>query len=194
MASTPEQARTNTPTTYTEPRRNGPGGCDRDAYRDLGDADVPLVLLRHFRGNLDNSERALIDALAADRRVVTFDNVGVGATSGRTPNTVEAMAHGAIALPRRSNFSESICSASRLAVRRTGDRALRPDLLRRVVLASSAPQGAAGKTAGRPKSSARSVRRRRLRREHLRLQFRPPRRAGQSRREVRERRPRRTTR
>jgi pimeloyl-ACP methyl ester carboxylesterase len=67
------------------------------AYRELGDGDVPLVLLQHFRGNLDNWDPALVDALAADRRVVAFDNVGVGATTGATPNTVEAMAHDAIA-------------------------------------------------------------------------------------------------
>jgi hypothetical protein len=67
------------------------------AYRDLGESDVPLVLLQHFRGNLDNWDPALIDALAAEGRVVTFDNVGVGATTGRTPNTVEQMAHDAIA-------------------------------------------------------------------------------------------------
>ena len=67
------------------------------AYRDLGRSDVPLVLLQHFRGNLDNWDPALVDALAAHRRVITFDNAGVGATTGRTPNTVEAMAHDAIA-------------------------------------------------------------------------------------------------
>jgi pimeloyl-ACP methyl ester carboxylesterase len=52
------------------------------AYRDLGAADVPLVLLQHFRGNLDNWDPALIDDLAAERRAVPFDNVGVGATTG----------------------------------------------------------------------------------------------------------------
>ena len=36
------------------------------AYRDLGAGDVPLVLLQHFRGNLDNWDPALVDALAAD--------------------------------------------------------------------------------------------------------------------------------
>src|SRR3954454_14323267 len=72
-------------------------GAIEYVYRDGGDGDVPLVLLQHFRGNLDNWDPALVDALAVDRRVVTFDNVGVGATTGRTPNTVEAMAHGAIA-------------------------------------------------------------------------------------------------
>src|SRR5438128_4298262 len=73
------------------------GNAIEYAYRELGDNDVPLVLLQHFRGNLDNWDPALIDALAEDRRVVTFDNVGVGATTGRTPNTIEAMAHDAIA-------------------------------------------------------------------------------------------------
>jgi pimeloyl-ACP methyl ester carboxylesterase len=63
------------------------------AYRESGEGDVPLVLLQHFRGNLDNWDPALIDALAAERRVVAFDNAGVGATTGSTPSTVEAMAH-----------------------------------------------------------------------------------------------------
>jgi hypothetical protein len=47
-------------------------------YCETGEGPVPLVLLQHFRGNLDNWDPALIDALAADRRVVTFDNAGVG--------------------------------------------------------------------------------------------------------------------
>ena len=115
------------------------------AYRDLGAGDVPLVLLQHFRGNLDNWDPALVDALAADRRVVTFDNVGVAGTTGKTPNIVEAMAHDAIAFLEAMNFQRvdllgfSIGSfvAQEIAL-------IRPDLLRRLVLASSAPQGAAG--------------------------------------------------
>jgi hypothetical protein len=38
------------------------------AYRDAGDAAAPLVLLQHFRGNLDSWDPALIDALAATAR------------------------------------------------------------------------------------------------------------------------------
>ncbi len=64
---------------------------DRVRCRDLRGSDVPLVLLQHFRGNLDNWDPAIVDALAAARRVVAFDNVGVGATTGRTPSTVEAI-------------------------------------------------------------------------------------------------------
>jgi len=115
------------------------------AYRDLGESDVPLVLLQHFRGNLDNWDPALVDALAVDRRLVAFDNVGVGATTGATPNTVEAMAHDAIAFIEALSlqqidllgFSIGSFVAQEIAL-------IRPDLLRRVVLASSAPQGAAG--------------------------------------------------
>ena len=50
------------------------------AYRDTGpgaSASVPLVLLQHFRGNLDSWDPALIDALALARRVITFDNAGI---------------------------------------------------------------------------------------------------------------------
>jgi len=115
------------------------------AYRDLGESEVPLVLLQHFRGNLDNWDPALVDALAAERRVVAFDNVGVAATSGRTPSTIEAMAHDAIAfvdalgLKRIDLLGFSIGSfvAQESAL-------IRPDLLRRLVLASAAPQGAPG--------------------------------------------------
>ena len=121
------------------------GNAIEYAYRDLGTGDVPLVLLQHFRGNLDNWDPALVDALATDRRVVTFDNVGVGGTTGRTPNTIEAMAHDAIAFLEAMEFQRvdllgfSIGSfvAQEIAL-------IRPDLVRRVVLASSAPQGAAG--------------------------------------------------
>jgi pimeloyl-ACP methyl ester carboxylesterase len=121
------------------------GNAIEYAYRDLGEGDVPLVLLQHFRGNLDNWDPALVDALAADRRVVTFDNVGVGATTGRTPNTVEAMAHDAIAFIEAMHFQRvdllgfSIGSFGAQEI-----SLIRPDLLRRVVLASSAPQGADG--------------------------------------------------
>src|SRR5580765_6584929 len=81
----------------TDTRRVAADNAVEYAYRDTGDSAVPVVLLQHFRGNLDNWDPALVDALAAERRVVTFDNVGVAATSGLTPSTVEAMAHDAIA-------------------------------------------------------------------------------------------------
>jgi pimeloyl-ACP methyl ester carboxylesterase len=117
------------------------------AYRDTGGGEgaVPLVLLQHFRGNLDNWDPALIDALASTRRVVTFDNAGVGGSTGTTPDTIEQMAPDAIAFLAAMEFSQvdlfgfSIGSfiAQQIAL-------MRPAIVRRLVLASSAPQGAAG--------------------------------------------------
>jgi pimeloyl-ACP methyl ester carboxylesterase len=113
-------------------------------YRDIGRSDVPLVTLQHVRGNLDNWDPALIDALATGRRVITFNNVGVASTSGLTPSSIKAMAHGAIAFIEAMGLQEvdllgfSIGSfvAQEIAL-------IRPDVVRRVVLASSAPEGAA---------------------------------------------------
>ena len=76
------------------------------AYRVVGDGTPPLVLLQHFRGNLDNWDPALIDALASGRRVVTFDNAGVGASTGTTPNTIRQMAIDAIAFLDALEFEQ----------------------------------------------------------------------------------------
>src|SRR6478736_974347 len=106
MARTHEQPRTDTRTRYANAstqRVTAETGIEY-AYRDLGEGDVPLIMLQHFRGNLDSWDPALVDALAADRRVVSFDNVGVGATTGTTPNTIEAMAHDAIAFIEAMDF------------------------------------------------------------------------------------------
>jgi pimeloyl-ACP methyl ester carboxylesterase len=154
MTITEEQTPPETRMSYTDTstRRVAADNAIEYAYRELGEGEVPLLLLQHFRGNLDNWDPALMDALAADRRVVAFDNVGVGATTGRTPNTIEAMAHDAIAFLEGMDFQRvdllgfSIGSfvAQEIAL-------IRPDLLRRVALASSAPQGAAGMHGWAPK-------------------------------------------
>jgi pimeloyl-ACP methyl ester carboxylesterase len=115
------------------------------AYRDFGESEVPLVLLQHFRGNLDNWDPALVDALAAGRRVITFDNTGVAASSGTTPSTIETMAHDAIAFVDALGLEQIDLLGFSIGSFVAQEMALiRPDLLRRVVLASSAPQGAAG--------------------------------------------------
>ena len=115
------------------------------AYRDAGEGQVPLVLLQHFRGNLDNWDPALIDALASGRRVITFDNVGVGGSTGITPNGIRQMAHDAVSFIDAMGlgqvdllgFSIGSFVAQEISL-------VRPALIRRLVLASSAPKGAAG--------------------------------------------------
>jgi pimeloyl-ACP methyl ester carboxylesterase len=115
------------------------------AYRQVGEGTPALVLLQHFRGNLDNWDPALVDALARDRRIVTFDNAGLGGSTGTTPNTITQMARDAIAFLEALELSTvdlvglSIGSfvAQEIAL-------IRPAAVRRLVLASAAPRGAAG--------------------------------------------------
>jgi pimeloyl-ACP methyl ester carboxylesterase len=115
------------------------------AYRQVGDGAPALVLLQHFRGNLDNWDPALVDALARGRRVVTFDNAGVGGSTGTTPSTVAQMARDAIAFLEALElgavdllgFSLGSFVAQEIAL-------IRPAAVRRVVLASAAPRGASG--------------------------------------------------
>jgi pimeloyl-ACP methyl ester carboxylesterase len=115
------------------------------AYRDAGEGTVPLVLLQHFRGNLDNWDPALIDALASARRVVAFDNAGVGGSTGTTPHVIEQMAHDAIAFLTALEFGQADILGFSIGSFVAQEMALiRPDLVRRLILASSAPRGAAG--------------------------------------------------
>jgi pimeloyl-ACP methyl ester carboxylesterase len=117
------------------------------AYRDTGGHDgvTPVVLLQHFRGNLDSWDPALVDALAGSRRVITFDYAGVGGSSGVTADTIEQTARDTIAFIAALGldqvdlvgFSIGSVVAQEITLRR-------PALVRRLVLASSAPQGAAG--------------------------------------------------
>jgi pimeloyl-ACP methyl ester carboxylesterase len=122
----------------------GDNGVDY-AYRDTGGDGTPLVLLQHFRGNLDNWDPALIDTLARNRRVVTFDNAGVAGSSGTTPDNIEQMARDALAFIDAMKFSAvdllgfSIGSFVAQQVTLT-----RPDAVGKLILASSAPKGAAG--------------------------------------------------
>ena len=120
------------------------GGLDY-AYRDVGSGSVPLVLLQHFRGNLDNWDPVLIDALASHRRVVAFDNVGVGGTKGTTPNTVEQMAADAIAFLDAMEFDRVDILGFSIGSFVAQEVALtRPASVRNLILASAAPKGAAG--------------------------------------------------
>ncbi len=116
------------------------------AYRRIGpQGGRPLVLLQHFRGNLDNWDPDLVNALMASRDVIAFDNTGIGATTGSTPTTIAQMADDAIvfieALGLRSvdllGFSIGSFVAQEIALSR-------PSLVVKLVLASTAPQGAPG--------------------------------------------------
>jgi pimeloyl-ACP methyl ester carboxylesterase len=121
------------------------GGIEFAYRRFGGPAGLPLVMLQHFRGNLDNWDPALTDALAAEREVILVDYPGVGASSGEPNHTIASMAGemiafvDALALAEIDLFGFSIGGfvAQEIAL-------VRPTLVRRLVLAATGPKGAPG--------------------------------------------------
>lgn len=115
-------------------------------YRQLGPADgVPLILLNHLAAVLDNWDPGLIDRLAARRRVITFDNRGVGASGGSTPDTIEAMSQDTVRFIRALGFGQvdllGLSMGGFIAQVVAADE---PHLVRRLVLAGTGPAGGPG--------------------------------------------------
>src|SRR5437764_6253955 len=82
-------------------------GGAKFAYRQLGaDTGVPVIFLNHLGAVLDNWDPRVVDGIAARHRVITFDNRGVGASEGSTPDSVEAMARDAVAFIRALGFEQ----------------------------------------------------------------------------------------
>src|ERR1700761_7893513 len=130
-------------TLETAPTRYIEGGGIRFAYRRLGPSTgTPLVLLQHFSGNIDAWDPAVVNALAADRPVIAFDNAGVGRSTGQTPDNVAAMARDAVTFINLLGFSKvdllgfslGGCVAQQIA-------AEHGPLVRKLILVGTAPKG-----------------------------------------------------
>jgi pimeloyl-ACP methyl ester carboxylesterase len=116
------------------------------AYREVGAATgTPLVLLHHFTAMLDDWDPAVVDGLAAARRVILVDLRGVGASGGTAPDSVEAMAADAVAFVEALGLATVDLlgySLGGMVAQEVVQR--RPDLVRRIVLAGTSPAGDAG--------------------------------------------------
>jgi pimeloyl-ACP methyl ester carboxylesterase len=105
----------------------------------------PLLLLQHFRGNLDSWDPELTAVLAADREVVAVDLRGVGASTGTCRDDVTDMARDTLAFLDALGLREVDVLGFSLGGHIAQELVLlRPRLVRRLVLAGTAPQGAPG--------------------------------------------------
>ena len=145
MTKTDELSReTRAPVTTPDSQLSAPNRSihvdgDSLVYRRFGNERMdapPLVCLQHFRGNLDSWDPALVDRFAQDREVILLDNRGVGGSTGVVPDNVTDMARDALGLDEVDilGFSLGGYVAQELTL-------LRPRLVRRLVLAGTAPQG-----------------------------------------------------
>lgn len=136
-----------TETTYANtPNRTVNVGGTTFAYRELGVASgVPVIFLNHLTGVLDNWDPRVVDGIAAKRRVIVFDNRGIGASGGVTPDTIEAMARDAIAFIRALGFEQvDLLGFSLGGMVSQVITQLEPQLVRRLILAGTGPAGGVG--------------------------------------------------
>ena len=132
-----QQTHETAPTRYVE--ANGV----KFAYRRFGGGEgLPMLLCQHFTGTMDNWDPILTNTLAQEREVILFDNQGVGSTSGKTPDTIQAMA------------SDALCFVDALGLKRIDLLGFslggmvaqqivldRPKLVRNLILAGTGPEG-----------------------------------------------------
>jgi pimeloyl-ACP methyl ester carboxylesterase len=115
-------------------------------YRRFGNDGTdapPLLCLQHFRGNLDNWDPSLVDRLAEDREVILLDNRGVGSSTGTVPDNVPDMARDALRFVDALGLREIDLLGFSLGGFVAQEFVLvRPRLVRRLILAGTAPQGA----------------------------------------------------
>ena len=121
------------------------GGVDF-AYRELGPkTGVPVVLLTHLAAVLDNWDPRVVDGIAAKHRVITFDNRGVGASTGSTPDTIQAMAKDAVAFIRALGLDKvdllGFSMGGMIAQVIAQDE---PQLVRKMIIAGTGPAGGEG--------------------------------------------------
>ena len=118
----------------------------RFAFRRFGaQGTTPLVMLQHFRGNLDNWDPALTDVLAGEREVILVDYPGAGSSGGEFGPAIADTARQMIALISALGLSEVDLLGFSIGGFVAQEIALiRPALVRRLILAGTGPKGAPG--------------------------------------------------
>src|SRR5215213_9806657 len=116
------------------------------AYRQLGSSrGVPVVFLTHLAAVLDNWDPRVVDGIAAKHRVITFDNRGVGASSGSTPTTIQEMASDAVTFIRALGFDQvDLFGFSMGGMIAQVIAQEEPRLVRKMILAGTGPAGGDG--------------------------------------------------
>jgi pimeloyl-ACP methyl ester carboxylesterase len=116
------------------------------AYRIFGrNVGLPLILLQHFTGTMDNWDPLITNGFANYNQVVIFDNKGIGESAGETPDNIATMAQDAISFIKALGFAKinllGFSMGGFIAQQITLDE---PDLVNKLILAGTGPKGGEG--------------------------------------------------
>ena len=125
------------------PARTVSAGGVTFAYRELGPkGGIPVVFFVHLAATLDNWDPRIVDPIAKDHHVITFDQRGVGASTGKVPDSIEAMADDAYTFIRALGFDKiDIFSFSLGGMIAQALVVEHPELVRKLVLTGTGPAG-----------------------------------------------------
>jgi len=115
----------------------------RYAYRKFGSGNrPPLICLQHFRGGLDNWDPLVTDGLAEGGSVILFNNAGIASSGGEPADTISGMARHVLAFVDALGLAKidllGFSMGGFVAQQVTLDR---PNLVRRLILAGTGPEG-----------------------------------------------------
>ncbi len=131
-------------TSYAKaPARTVTTGGTTYAYRELGPkGGVPVVFFVHLAATLDNWDPRIVDPIAKNRHVITFDQRGVGASTGTVPGTIEEAADHAYEFIAALGFDQIDVFSFSMGGMIAQDLIVKhPDLVRRLVLTGTGPRG-----------------------------------------------------
>ena len=116
------------------------------AYRSYGkEGDIPVIYFNHLAANLDNCDPRIMDAIASNRHVISFDYRGVGATTGKQGTSIPDMAKDAIAFIHALGYNQVDIIAFSMGGFITQELLLlEPTLVRKIILAGTGPRGGEG--------------------------------------------------
>lgn len=116
------------------------------AYRSYGkEGDIPVIYFNHLTANLDNCDPRIMDAIAENRHIISFDYRGVGATTGEQGTSIAEMAKDAIAFIHALGYKQVDIVAFSMGGFITQELLLiEPALVRKIILAGTGPRGGEG--------------------------------------------------
>jgi pimeloyl-ACP methyl ester carboxylesterase len=123
-------------------------GGTKYAYRILGNQEgIPLIMLQHFTGTMDDWDPAVTNGLAQQFKIVLFDNKGVSASEGQTPDNIAEMARNTIEFIKALGYTKVNLLGFSMGGFIAQQIALdEPQLVNRIILAGTGQKGGEGIT------------------------------------------------
>jgi pimeloyl-ACP methyl ester carboxylesterase len=116
------------------------------AFRTFGNkSGLPLILLQHFTGTMDNWDPKVTDGLAEHFQVVLFDYKGIGASGGQAPDKIQDMSQDVISFIKALGFDKVNLLGFSMGGFVAQQMALdEPGLINKMILAGTGPKGGEG--------------------------------------------------